>query len=215
MNVHADFERSGMRVRRTPVQQRGNKRIQLLLDVAGQLIDERGIDELTTTEVAQVSGSSVGVVYRYFPNIQSLLSGLAARNVERFTQRVIDGLEPDARGITGAVERTIDIYVDLARTEPGFRALQFGDVIAKRFVEPESDTNSMIAAGFQDLLVRNYGVEPSDELTFDLEVLVEIAEALLNRAFQHSRSGDPRFIDRLHELAVTSLSRYEPPQEPA
>jgi AcrR family transcriptional regulator len=60
-------------IRTAPIQQRSSERITLLLDTAASLIDENGIDKLTTSDVAARSRSSVGVVYRYFPNIQSLL----------------------------------------------------------------------------------------------------------------------------------------------
>ena len=70
-------------MRTEPVQQRSAERITLLLDAAATLIDDSGIDGVTTSAVAKRSSSSVGVVYRYFPNIQALLRSLAARNMER------------------------------------------------------------------------------------------------------------------------------------
>src|ERR1700744_3397739 len=83
-------------VRTEPVKQRSAQRVAHLLDTAAALIDEAGIDALTTSEVAARSDSSVGGVYRYFPNIQSLLRALAARNLERFSQTIFDALSSDA-----------------------------------------------------------------------------------------------------------------------
>src|SRR5690606_28170896 len=80
-------------MRTTPVQQRGADRITQLLDAAAELIDDQGIDGLTTTAVAARSGSSVGVVYRYFPNIQALLRGLAARNHQEYGKRALEAVE--------------------------------------------------------------------------------------------------------------------------
>src|SRR6187431_3310269 len=77
-------------VRAEPVQQRSAERITALLDAAADLIDEHGIDGLTTSDVATRSASSVGVVYRYFPNIQSLLRALAVRNMDRFNARMAE-----------------------------------------------------------------------------------------------------------------------------
>ncbi len=200
-------------VRTEPVQQRSTVRITALLDAAAALIDEIGIDGLTTSEVAVRSGSSVGVVYRYFPNIQSLLRGLATRNMERFTERVtasVEAIDP-ALGWTPVLDATIDAYVELTRTEPGFRALRFGDIIDDRFLLPHEESyNSMISRAFTGILTSRYGMPDTDDFAFDLEVVVEIADSLLHRAFLYERDGDPRFIEKLRTLAVDYLSRHEP-----
>lgn len=198
-----------LKVRTEPVQQRSAVRIHRLLDVAAELIDEKGIDGLTTSNVAARSGSSVGVVYRYFPNIQSLLRSLASRNMERFTDRIFSNMAPDPHGWFSALDSTIDTYVDLLRTEPGFRALRFGDVIDERFIAPDVSNNGLLSHGFNELLVRKYGLTPSDELSFDLEVIIEIADALLRRAFQYSKDGDTRFIDKLRVIVRDYMYKHE------
>jgi AcrR family transcriptional regulator len=196
----AEFQPASLSTRAEPVQQRSADRITNLLDAAAHLIDERGIDGLTTSDVATRSESSVGVVYRYFPNIQSLLRALAARNMEKFTERIFAEMNDQPEGWLSALDTTIDAYVDLTRTEPGFRALRFGDVIDERFIKPEVSNNTLLARAFNDLLVKKYGLTPSDELAFDLEVIIEIADSLLHRAFLYDREGDPRFIEKLREI---------------
>lgn len=203
----AEFTPASVAVRTEPVQQRSAERITSLLDAAADLIDEHGIDGLTTSDVATRSGSSVGVVYRYFPNIQSLLRALASRNMDRFTSRVfVPELPADVRD---AANHTIDVYVELLRHEPGFRAIGFGDVIDMRFVQPDASNNSILAKAFFELLVDNYGYERTDEIALDLEVMVEIGDALMHRAFLYERDGDPRFIDRLRRIAEDSITRHQ------
>ena len=119
----ADLLPAGLSVRNEPVQQRSVDRVTHLLDAAADLIDERGIDGLTTSDVATRSASSVGVVYRYFPNIQSLLRALAARNMEKFITRIFGAMTDSTDEWMVALDSAIDTYVDLCRNEPGFRAL--------------------------------------------------------------------------------------------
>jgi AcrR family transcriptional regulator len=187
--------------RTEPVQQRSADRITNLLDTAAALIDERGIDGLTTSDVAVASGSSVGVVYRYFPNIQSLLTALATRNMRRFSERVFGSAPEQPQSWHAAANSAIDACVDLSRHEPGFRALGFGNVISRRVLQPEAGSNNaVLARAFNELLVEQYGLQPSDELAFDIEVVIEIGDALLNRAFLTDPEGDPRFIDKLRVI---------------
>lgn len=203
---------AALAARTEPVQQRSADRITNLLDAAADLIDEHGIDGLTTSDVASRSGSSVGVVYRYFPNIQSLLRALAARNMRRFTDRAL-GSESPVLWMSG-MNLAIDVYADLMRTEPGFRELGFGDVIDRRFIQPELSNNSVLAGHFKDLFAQRYGVAPSEDLSIDLEIVVEIADALLHRAFLYERDGDERYIAKLRVIVSDYLARHRVPEAP-
>lgn len=192
-------------VRTEPVQQRSSDRITLLLDVAAAIIDDKGIDGLTTSEVAARSGSSVGVVYRYFPNIQSLLRALAARNMHLYTDRVFAALSSDATQWLDAVDEAIDAYADLNRQVSGFRALRFGDVIAERFLDPQLSNNTVLAHAFAGLLGEKYDFAHDETLVFELEVVIEIVDALMKRAFLMDRNGDEKFIAKAREISASYL----------
>ncbi len=197
-------------MRTEPVQQRSAERITLLLDAAAALIDDTGIDGVTTSAVAKRSRSSVGVVYRYFPNIQSLLRALAARNMERYLERVWEGVENSPPEPWSSFDSTLDAFIEMTRNEPGFRALRFGDVIDQRFLSPELSNNAMLARAFAEQVGRTYGFQPDDELVFHLEVAIEIASGLLTRAFQLDKNGDARFIEATRELCGTYLRTHIP-----
>lgn len=209
MLSNTDAYPAGITVRTEPVQQRSADRITSLLDAAAELIDRNGIDGLTTSDVAARSESSVGVVYRYFPNIQSLLRALATRNMEKFRQAVYTAMPEGSTDWMAGLDQAIDAYAELSRSEPGFRALRFGDIIDERFLQPEHSNNSLLAEMFQNLLVKRFHVEDSDELTLDLEVLVEIIDALLHRAFLYEARGDERFIQKLRGILRDYMGKYE------
>ena len=222
------------RIRTEPVQQRSTARVTLLLDAAAALIDEKGIDGLSTSDVATRSGSSVGVVYRYFPNIQFLLRALAARNLERFLERAFpadsfpsgsfssdnsSSGSSSSEGAAGArwlerLDQPFDAYVELARTEPGFRALRFGTIIDERFVGRDDSTsgvnaNDELVAALVEVLHKRYArLDPSESLLLDLEVAVEAATALLQRAFTTDSEGDPRFIAKAKSITREILTDY-------
>jgi AcrR family transcriptional regulator len=193
------------KVRTEPVQQRSSQRITLLLDAAAELIDENGIDGLTTSDVASRSESSVGVVYRYFPNIQSLLRALASRNMQEFTDRVYTSLSGEQVDWLEAIDASMNSFVEMNRRTPGFRALRFGDVIDQRFLQPELSNDAVLARAFAGLVADKFGVAPDDELIFHFEVVIQISDALIKRAFLIDRDGDERFINTAREVARTYL----------
>jgi len=196
-------------VRTEPVQQRSNERITLLLDTAATLIDEKGIDGLTTSDVAARSRSSVGVVYRYFPNIQSLLRALAARNMQRFLDASFSRLEDTPSEWMGELDLILDVYADLSRTEPGFRALHFGGVIDERFIAGQVDANRELADRFVEFVSKRYELPVTEDFAVDLDVAIEVASALLQRAFRNDREGDPRYIDKARVVVRSILDPYK------
>ncbi|MEH6780694.1 MAG: TetR/AcrR family transcriptional regulator [Rhodoglobus sp.] len=195
-------------IRTQPVQERSAERINVLLDAAAVLLDEVGIDALTTSDVSKRANSSVGVIYRYFPNIQSLLRGLAERNFKKYRAGLNATLDKRATNALEALNAAIDVYVELCRTEPGFRVLSFGNIIDRRFNVDRKSNNTALAEILTDLLTTTYQVPASEELAFDIEVTVQIADSLLERAFLYNPRGEEPFITRLREFIAQFLAPH-------
>jgi AcrR family transcriptional regulator len=209
MPHNADYLPSTVSIRTEPIQQRSADRITNLLDAAAELISENGIDGLTTSDVAVRSHSSVGVVYRYFPNIQSLLRALGARNMDLFMTRVHERLA----GVTewqAALDAIVDEYVELMRTQPSLRAIGFGDVIDQRFLRPETSNSAVLAKEFADTLATKFSLKVGSEFEMDLEVAMEVTHALIRRSFLHERDGDERYIEKLRGIVSEQLRPYTP-----
>ena len=208
MNEQPALSPSPVNVRTEPVQQRSSERITLLLDTAASLIDEKGIDGLTTSDVAARSRSSVGVVYRYFPNIQSLLRALAARNMERFLTAAFTAIDVHPEGWIGELDTVLDVYAQLSRTEPGFRALHFGGVIDERFIDSQINANKELSNRLLQFVGLRYDMPVTDEFTLDLDVAIEIATALMQRAFRVDRNGDERYLEKARTVVREVLEPY-------
>jgi len=197
--------------RAIPVQQRGAERVDKLLDAAASLIDEVGIAALTTSAVAERSGSSVGVVYRYFPNASVLVLALADRNRARFTAelgaRIHAGQASDWRAYARVC---VDVYAAMARTEPGFATVRFGDVVAMRLNEKNANRNDELGLGLMQFLVDQFGFAASPELEFSTTIAMETADAMIRRAFQYERDGDERFIAAALMLITQILAPHAP-----
>jgi AcrR family transcriptional regulator len=65
--------------RRQPQQERGERRVEEILDAAAAVIAEVGVEAATTNAIAERAGSSVGSLYHFFPNKEAIVLGLAAR----------------------------------------------------------------------------------------------------------------------------------------
>jgi len=74
-----------MTVKKTkkPVQQRSMQTVDTLLDAAAQILQTEGEGAFNTNRVAERAGFSIGTLYQYFPNKNSIVEALAER--ERIT----------------------------------------------------------------------------------------------------------------------------------
>lgn len=75
---------------RSPV---GNATVDAILGAVERILEREGVDRLTTNHVAEVAGVSIGSLYQYFPNKQSLLGALQDRYTEDTYTRVRAALE--------------------------------------------------------------------------------------------------------------------------
>ncbi|MBO9577818.1 MAG: TetR family transcriptional regulator [Microbacteriaceae bacterium] len=197
--------------RTTPVQQRGHARVDALLDAAAELVEALGIAAMTTSAIAERSGSSVGVVYRYFPNADAVLVALAERNRDQFAARIASEILVEVPGTWQEfVTRCIDLYADMAKTVPAFRVVRFGDVVALRFANRESANNEQLGKDLDDLLAVHYGFARTESLAMATQVAMECADAVTRRAFLREREGDGRFIEAAKDLLICILEPQAP-----
>lgn len=63
-------------LRPAPQQKRSTERLAKVLDTAADLFSEAGYEAATMTELAQRSGSSVGALYSFFPDKESVAAAL-------------------------------------------------------------------------------------------------------------------------------------------
>jgi AcrR family transcriptional regulator len=68
---------------RAPKQERGKRRVALILDAAAEVFGEIGYEATTTIKVAERANISVGSFYQFFPNKDAIVRALVDRYVEQ------------------------------------------------------------------------------------------------------------------------------------
>jgi len=114
-------------------QARGQRRIDLLLDVAALVFAEVGFDAATTNAIAARAGISPGSLYQFFPNKDAIAEALADRFVERLRQtQAIFGPEIEYLPLDELIDHVIDPLVVFHVGHPGFQALFTGSMVSPR-----------------------------------------------------------------------------------
>jgi AcrR family transcriptional regulator len=76
---------SAFEPRKTPVQARATVTVEAISEATIQVLLSHGGDRLTTTRVAERAGVSVGTLYQYYPNKESLLFAVVEDHMEKMT----------------------------------------------------------------------------------------------------------------------------------
>ena len=201
-------EIAGASVRRVPRQDRSEQRFELILDTTAALIDEVGYGNLTTSLIAKRVGMSGPGIYRYFDGLQAIATALATRNLRRLLERAAELTSDTSLEWDQAMHGLVGVYCDMFRSEPGFRWLRLGDAIDRHLID-ETETNRTVVARYMaDHFVERYDVYPRPDLLQHVEVMVEIADSLVARAFVSNADGDEFYIAETSRLLTRYLGEY-------
>lgn len=105
--------------RKTPIQARSTVTVDAISEAAIQVLLSHGEERFTTTRVAERAGVSVGTLYQYYPNKQSLLSAVFEHHMKNVLARVEAACKgashkPLAEMIREMVEAFVDAKMERA-----------------------------------------------------------------------------------------------------
>lgn len=113
------------RFRRLPQQSRSQKRVTQILEAAARVFGEVGYEAASTTAIAKQAKTSVGSLYRFFPDKAAIFQALASFYMDRVREvfsEMLSSLNCDLP-ISSVIDRIIDTYYDDFLSQPGFRAV--------------------------------------------------------------------------------------------
>ncbi len=80
--------------RRTPIQQRGRRTVDQILDATESLMATTRLDAISTNLIAEHVGLPIGTIYHYFSNKHEVFYALAERAFEEYVQLLEDASRP-------------------------------------------------------------------------------------------------------------------------
>lgn len=199
-------------LRRVPQQDRGQRRVDRILDAAAEAIAELGVDALTTNAIAARAKTSVGSLYQFFPNKDAIVQALAARYASAFEalkDRVM-ALEvadlPLERMMRGIVE-PIAAYCD---TNPAYRHVYAATTDEVLGPSPdEVRLHEAVTARVEALIARRCPWVPEAQRHATAVVQVETVHAILFHTQRLPREGRPALCDELVRMLVCALRPFD------
>ena len=101
--------------RRAPRQARSLHKVELILEAAVRLIDRSGMESVTTNALARTAGISIGTLYQYFPDKETVVEALIDREMVALSERLIGSFASEPPGAPGervrlVVRAVLDAY---------------------------------------------------------------------------------------------------------
>ncbi|UCH84814.1 MAG: TetR/AcrR family transcriptional regulator, partial [Candidatus Latescibacterota bacterium] len=96
--------------RRVPKQSRSQERFDKIVEIASKLFLEKGFDGTTTNEIARRADISIGSLYQYFHNKESIVEALADRYVEALREVTENVVQTDVADLSTAT--AVDALLD-------------------------------------------------------------------------------------------------------
>jgi AcrR family transcriptional regulator len=197
--------------RRVPRQERSRRRVEGLLDAAARLVVERGVEALTTRDIAEAAGAPVASLYQYFADKEDVLLALAQRDMDEMDTQVADDLAAlEVLSVASLVRTTMGAYVAVYRRRPAFVEIYLRgrtNLAVHRFGR---EHNASTAKMLLEYAVGSGLARPD----IDLEIAtlaVEVGDRVFQLAYEHDDAGDQRLVEEGITMMTAYLERYATP----
>ncbi len=210
--------------RRVPAQARSRLRVERILDEAARLVVERGVEALSTREIAAAADVPVASLYQYFADKEDVLLALAARDMAEMDEQVALDLaalvDTTTRGggrgpgVADLVRTTMQAFVAVYDRRPAFVEIYLRGRTNPAVHRFGREHNRRIAADLRAFAVDS-GLA-TDELTESVALLaVEVGDRVFELAYQRDAAGDRGLVEEGITMMTTHLQRYAAQPEPA
>lgn len=174
-----------LKPRKIPRQSRAEQTVATILEATAIILELKGLEKLNTNLVAQRAGVSVGTLYQYFPNKDSLIVALSKRELAVFFAEAKGALNESTGQEALKHLVTVSVHQQLRRPVLA-RALDFEEnrpTIAKELITSK--------AGFRDVIrqiLARDDIPPQSNMRTTTDDLEAIIRAIVDGAGERGDS---------------------------
>lgn len=198
--------------RRVPQQSRSRDRVQRILEVAGDIVVDGGVESVSTRAIASAAGLPVASLYQYFADKDEILLALVERDVAEMDAQVAEDLGGlSVLTVRSMVETTMRAFVKVYLRRPSFVVIWMRGRTNSAVMEFCRSHNRRIARELFGV-ARAAGMVNDDSDGLYAELAVEVADRIFQVAFEDSLQGDPHVIDEGIALVTAYLETHATPE---
>ena len=196
--------------RKAPRQARSQATVDAILSATARVLSRDGYDHLSTNRVAELAGVSIGSLYQYFPNKESLVAALIDRHREKMMGILFARIAEVGNERIGVAARTIiEAMVEAHAADPKLHRI-LADQVPRvgRLKNLMEDVEVHAAAAVRAYLEAHRDELRVDDLDAAVFVVANAVEAITHRsAITHSEIETARLTDATTDMVVRFLAR--------
>jgi AcrR family transcriptional regulator len=198
----------GLRPRKTPRQVRSAATRARILDAAREVFAAYGYAAGTTNRIAATAGVSVGSLYQYFPNKDSILVELVRDHVRSGTEATLAVVPStiDAADLPATVRGVVSAMVEVHAGDRRLHQVLFEEAPRpSSLLEELRDLEDHAVAIVSALLVHAYPT--ADDVPLRARIVVVTIESLVHRFVASDRPLDTgQFVDEVAQMVLAYLT---------
>jgi AcrR family transcriptional regulator len=196
---------------RLPKQARSRERFDRILDAAAELFAEVGYDAVTADDIAARADTSVGGLYRFFPDKLAIFHALADRYFNQLRE-LFAALHTDETvhlPLEDYINHLIDAFDQFVVDNPGYRAVFVQSrLLTTEILTMDTAFNQEIVQQLSDFFeVRNPLLE-TGQRDLIATVSVEVASVLEILSLTRDHSFRQQILVETKKLLIAYLSQY-------
>lgn len=195
--------------RKHPKQARSQATVEAILTATAHILTEAGYDQFTTNRVAERAGVSIGSLYQYFPNKESLLLALAEDYANQMLSLAQEHLEDVGdRSIPEVIQQIVKAAVAAQRVNPKLHRVLHEQVPQSEVMH---EVMQQLDPAKMEGMLRSLLSQQADQLKpQNLDLTVFIIERTIRALIYGAITEHPEFLEtgELEQELTTLLSGY-------
>lgn len=203
-----------LRAARAPQQERGQRRVEQILDAAESVFAELGVEGASMQAIADRAESSVGSLYHFFPKKDAVIEALGLRYAERVT-RVNEEAMPLEMAHMPAdelFERVLSAQMRFIEQTPAFGVMQ--DAIHRDCPAVKDALNNALVGHVGKFLALRYPRMAESRRIISAMVSVSTVHGLMHLASQVPVEFREPVIAEAKRMLVRHYSSYDDERQP-
>jgi AcrR family transcriptional regulator len=147
-----------LKPRKVPQQRRSQKTREDILEAAARLLNRHTLEEVSTNHIARKTGISVGTLYKYYPNKDSILADLSLMYMRKDAELVGAIFDKYRAGqLSELLDELVDALMEVHMNDARVRGIVYQNLGRLRLVTEAQNARQQIQAKGASVLP---GMEP-------------------------------------------------------
>jgi AcrR family transcriptional regulator len=200
-------KKTGATLRAKPQQARAQQRMSEILDAAAAVFAEVGYDAATTNEIAKRADTSIGSLYRFFPDKFAIFQALSTRYLQEASRLIsIPGfLEAQMEEV---VARAIDEFEKFRAKEPAFDAVFVFADASPELKSTDHHMKQTVAILIAETLSKRKVPIPSEKKQLVALVCLECLNSYMRLSLMQPKNKRPALKEECKRLVTSYLKSF-------